>query len=55
MVAHKPCFFARFNKTPGPKNSKKLKGHFEQKTECDGVNLRFQAKGILHLSEANFK
>ena len=46
-----PGFFcARFKKTRGQQNSKnlhplkKLKGHFEQKTQCVGVNLSFQQK-----------
>ena len=45
-------FFCPFQKNSGPKNSKNLrpqknlKGHFEQKTQCVGVNLRFQLKTL---------
>ena len=33
----------KLKKSPPPK---KLKGHFEQKTQCVGVNLRFQQKKL---------
>ena len=49
-----PCklqaFFCPFQKNSGPKklkkspSQKKLKAHFEQKTQCLGVNLRFPLK-----------
>ena len=45
-------FFCPFQKNSGPKKLKKtpplkkLKGHFEQKTQCVGVNLRFQLKNL---------
>ena len=44
-----------FQKNSGPKKlkksppPKKLKGHFEQKTQCFGVNLRFQLKNLRNL------
>ena len=45
-------FFCPFQKNSRPKKlkksppPKKLKGHFEQKTQCVGVNLRFQLKNF---------
>ena len=36
----------RAQKTQKISASKKLKGHFEQKTQCVGVNLRFQLKNF---------
>ena len=44
------AFFCPFQKNSGPKklknspSPKKLMGHFEQKTQCVGVNFRFPLK-----------